>query len=152
MEIVERLATLLMVVPAAIWAGIIVFVAVERTNLWARMPVEQFVVDFRRSVNRADPLQPILAILAVIGSVAFAISAGGTASIFAWVGAALIAAVIVFSIALPERINSKFRRRAEGEAPPQAENLRAQWRTLHLVRTVPTVAALICVVLATTFA
>jgi len=152
MTIIERAATLLMLLPAAIWAGIVVFYAVERVNLWARMPVEQFAVDFRRSVHRADPLQPILAIATIIGSAIFAVNSGGLASAFAWVGAGIVAAVIAFSIAVPERINSEFRRRAEGDAPPHADSLRARWRLLHWIRTVPTVAALVSLILATTFA
>ena len=152
MTLIERAATLIMLVPAAIWTGIVVIYAVERVNLWARMPLDQFVVDFRRSVHRADPLQPILAIVSLIGTVIFALTAGGFASLFAWIGAGLIAAVIAMSIALPERINSQFRSRDEGEAPPNAELLRTQWRTLHWIRTGPTVAALVSLVLATTFA
>ena len=156
MTLIERVATLivlvLVLVPAAIWTGIVVFYAVERVNLWARMPVDQFVVDFRRSVHRADPVQPILAIVSIIGSVLYALTAGGLASLFAWIGAGLIAAVIAMSIALPERINSEFWRRDEGEAPPNAELLRTRWRTLHVMRTAPTVAALVSLVLATTFA
>ena len=152
MTIIERVATLVMLVPAAIWAGIVVFYAIERVNLWARMPIEQFTVDFRRSVHRADPLQPILAVVSLVGSVTFAVNSGGTAAVFAWVGAALILGVVVMSIALPERINSQFRRRAEGDTPPRAEALRTNWRVLHWIRTGPTVAALVALVLATTFA
>lgn len=152
MTTIQRTATLIMLIPAAVWTGMIILYAVERVNLWARMPVEQYVVDFRRSVYRADPLQPILAIVSIAGSVLFALSGGGTASVFAWMGAALIAVVIAISIALPERINSQFRCRAEGEAPPNVETLRDRWRILHLIRTVPAVGALICLVLATTFA
>lgn len=152
MTTIERVATLIMLVPAAIWTGIVVFYAVERVNLWARMPIKQFAVDFRRSLFRADPLQPILAIASIVGSVVFAVSADGLASVCAWAGAGLIAGVVAMSIAFPERINSQFRRRPEGDAPPMAEALRARWRLLHWIRTGPTVVALILLVLATTFA
>lgn len=152
MTTIERAATLIMIVPVAIWVGIIVCYAVERVNLWARMPLEQFVVDFRRSVYRADPLQPILAILSIAGAVTFAVNATGPASILAWVGVGLIAAVVVMSIAIPERINSQFRRRLEGVAPPGAEALRTTWRRLHFIRTGPAVGALVSLVLAATFA
>lgn len=150
MTVIERVATVLMIVPAAIWAGIIVCYAVERVNLWARMPIEQYVVDFRRSVYRADPLSPILAILALVGAVIFALTAGGLASTLAWVGAVLIVVVVAGSIAFSERINSEFRKREEGDAPPQAALLRERWRTLHMIRTVPTIVALVSLVLATT--
>lgn len=151
MTIIERVATLIMLVPAAIFTGIVVFYAIERVNLWSRMPVEQFAVDFRRSIYRADPLQPILAIISIVGSVVFALNSNGLASVFAWVGACIIAGVVFMSIALTERINSQFRRHAEGDAPPQSEALRAKWRLLHWIRTGPSVAGLIALVLATTF-
>jgi hypothetical protein len=38
-----------------LWAGGILIFAVERTNLWQRMPIDQYEVDFRRSLFRADP-------------------------------------------------------------------------------------------------
>lgn len=152
MTIIETVATLVMLVPAAIWTGIVVLYAIQRVNLWARMPIEQFAVDFRRSVYRAGPLQPILAITSLVGSVTFALNSHGTASIFAWVGAALIVGVVVMSIALPERINSQFRRRADGDTPPRADALRTNWRVLHWIRIGPTVAALISLMLAPTFA
>jgi hypothetical protein len=38
------------------------------------MPVDQYVVDFRRSVYRADPLMPIIGMLSELGAVAFALN------------------------------------------------------------------------------
>jgi len=148
---IERVATLVMLIPGSLWAGIILFYAVERVNLWMRMPIDQFVIDFRRSLYRADPLQPITAVVTIVGAVVFALSAKAPGSILAWIGAALVALVIVVSILFPERINSMFRRRQEGEAPPNVDALRTRWRTLHLIRTVPAMAALVCLVLATTY-
>lgn len=149
MEIDRTLTTLFMVGAAGLWAGGILFYAIERVNLWSRMPLDQYVVDFRRSVRRADPLQPILAILSVLAATIWAIHAGGMATQFAWAGVGLILATVIFSIALPERINRQFRTRPEGEAPPHTEELRKRWRTLHLVRTVPAIAAFGCLVVAT---
>jgi hypothetical protein len=147
----ERLATAVMLIPGAIWAGIVFFYAVERVVLWARMPLDQYVVDFRRSLYRADPLQPILAIVSAGGAVWFALQTDGTASTFAWIAVALYALVIAISVLFPERINSQFRRRAEGEAPPDVAALRVRWRKLHLIRTVPAMGVLVCLVLATTY-
>ncbi|KRA24904.1 hypothetical protein ASD65_11050 [Microbacterium sp. Root61] len=134
---------MVMLVAGGLWAGVIFTYAVERVNLWGRMPIDQYVVDFRRSVYRADPLQPILGIVATVAAVVFALSSVGLASTFAWIGIGLVLLVIVLSIAFPERINSQFRRRKEGEAPPNVEDLRVRWRRLHLIRTVPAVASLV---------
>lgn len=148
MEWTARIALVVMLVADGLWAGIILLFAVERVNLWSRMPVAQYVVDFRRSVYRADPLQPILGIVAIIGGVYFALNVGGGSSAFAWTGVVLIVIVIAMSIALPERINSQFRRRAEGDAPPDAANLRLRWQRLHLIRTVPAVGSLVAMAVA----
>ncbi len=141
-----------MVAAIGLWAGIVVCFAVERINLWGRMSIEQFAIDFRRSVHRVDPLQPILGIVGTLAAAAFALSVSGVASLLAWVSVARVVLVIAFSIALPERINSQFRRRNEGDAPPDAEALRARWRAYHLIRTVPSVAAFLSLTLAVTLA
>ncbi|WP_137845395.1 DUF1772 domain-containing protein [Microbacterium sp. 2FI] len=140
---VLHISAIIMLVADGLWAGVIFFYAVERVNLWRRMPIDQFVVDFRRSLYRADPLQPIMGGVAMIAAVVFALNAPATAAVLAWVGAALILFVIVMSIAFPERINSLFRRRAEGEAPPQIEQLRTRWRRLHYTRTPPAILSLV---------
>lgn len=132
-----------MLVVGGIWAGVIFTYAIERVNLWQRMPIDQYVIDFRRSLYRADPLQPILGVIAALAAAVFALSTAGPASISAWIGVGLVVIVIVVSIAFPERINSQFRRRVEGDAPPDAEMLRIRWRRLHLIRTVPALASLV---------
>lgn len=138
-----RISTIIMLVADGLWAGVIFFYAVERVNLWRRMPIDQFVVDFRRSLYRADPLQPIVGGIAMIAAIVFALNSSPVASVLGWVGAALILAVIILSIAFPERINSLFRRRKEGEAPPEVEQLRARWRRLHYMRTAPALLSLV---------
>ena len=151
MDWLDRVAVVTMLVMDGLWAGAILFFAVERVNLWARMPIAQYAVDFRRSVYRADPLQPILGIVSIAAGIFFAVRAPSPSSTFAWVGVVLILLVIVFSIVLSEPINSMFRKRQEGDVPPDAEALRARWRRLHLIRTVPAVASLVSLALAVAF-
>lgn len=151
MSSVLRLATATMLIPGAVWAGITVCYAVERTSLWRRMPVEQYAIDFRRSLLRVDPLQPILLVVTLAGATVFALNAAGPGGALAWTGIALLAAILVGSVVLAEPINARFRRRPEGEVPAHAEALRRRWARLHLVRTGLTVAALSCLVLATTY-
>jgi hypothetical protein len=50
----------LMLMACGLWSGVILTFQVERINLWAQMPIEQYAVDFRRSLFRVDPMQPIL--------------------------------------------------------------------------------------------
>jgi hypothetical protein len=80
----------LMLMACGLWAGVILTFQVERINLWARMPIEQFAVDFRRSLFRVDPLQPILAALASIAGGYFAWFSLGMPRLLAWVGVALM--------------------------------------------------------------
>jgi hypothetical protein len=134
----------LMVSFAGLFSGGELIVAVERLNLWRRMPVDQYVVDFRRSLYRLDPLMPILCTLAALGAVVFALNTGGRASALAWIGAGLIGVIMVASIVVDAPINSKFRRLSEGQAPDGVDQLRATWRRFHWARTALALAALAC--------
>jgi hypothetical protein len=81
---VTQLAAWVMLAFGGLFSGAILVFAVERVNLWRRMPVDQYVVDFRRSLYRADPLIPIMGILSALGAVVFALNSGGRAAVLAW--------------------------------------------------------------------
>ena len=61
---ITQISAWIMLVSCGLWAGGILIFAVERTNLWRRMPIDQYVVDFRRSLFRVDPMMPILGVIA----------------------------------------------------------------------------------------
>lgn len=141
-----------MLLPGGIWTGVIVTYAIERTHLWARMPPRQFAIDFRRSLSRVDPMQPILGIVTILGAGLFALHSSGTARALGWGGCGLVALVVSVSVSLAEPINSQFRRCPEGEPPADADRLRVRWTRIHLVRTVFAVAALGALVVAVSYA
>jgi hypothetical protein len=141
---VVQLGTWLMLVAGGLWAGGILIFAVERTNLWARMSIEQYAVDFRRSLYRVDPLLPALGVISCAGTAVFALGSHGRAQVLGWISLALIAAVIVCSIVIAEPINSKFRRLTEGQVPVEAERHRARWRRFHAIRGVVAMIAFAC--------
>ena len=87
------LSAWLMLVTGGLFTGVIWTVAVERVNLWRRMPVEQYVVDFQRSVRRVDPLQPIMGTVCAVGAVVFAINSQGRPATLAWIAVGLIAVI-----------------------------------------------------------
>ena len=66
-----QISAWIMLVFCGLWSGGILIFAVERTNLWRRMPLEQYAVDFRRSRFRADPMMPILGLTAVAAATFF---------------------------------------------------------------------------------
>jgi hypothetical protein len=146
---IAHLSAWLMVAFGGLFSGGIFFVAVERLNLWRRMPVEQYVVDFRRSVYRADPLMPIMGNISALGAVVFALHSAGRPATLAWLGTALIATIMVTSIVIAEPINSRFRRLPEGQRPEGAEQLRIRWRRFHLARTGVALLSLACLTAAT---
>jgi hypothetical protein len=134
----------LMVLFGGLFGGAILLVAVERVNLWRRMPMAQYVVDFRRSLYRSDPLIPAMGVLSGVGAVVYALQNHGRPAVFAWVGVGLIALIMVASIVLAEPVNSKFRRLPEGQAPKGADRMRIMWRRFHFARTIVALAALAC--------
>ena len=134
----------LMVICCGLFAGVILTFQVERINLWARMPIEQFAVDFRRSVLRVDPMQPILGAVTCIGGAYFAWSSLGTPRLLAWLGVALVVVIVIASIVIAEPINSRFRRLPEGQVPDGAAGYRTAWRRFHTARTIFTMVAFAC--------
>ena len=111
---ITQISAWIMLVSCGLWAGGILIFAVERTNLWQRMPIDQYVVDFRRSLFRVDPMMPILGVIAGGAATIFALQRSGAASGLAWTGLGFIVLVVAASIAIAEPINSKFRRLPEG--------------------------------------
>ena len=143
-----QLSAWVMLAFGGLYSGAILIYAVDRVHVWRRMPVDQYVVDFRRSLYRADPLVPIMGVLSALGAVVFALNSGGRAAVLAWIGIGLIALIVVASITLAEPINSKFRRLPEGQAPDRVERLRISWCRFHWARTVVALGVLACLVAA----
>ncbi len=145
-----QLGSWLMLASGGLFAGGILVVAVERTSLWRRMPVEQYAVDFRRSLARVDPMLPILGAVSCAGALLFALNTGGRPATLTWIAVALLGMIIVSSLVVAEPINARFRRLPEGDAPGDAARLRVTWRRFHYGRTLLGVAAFACIVGAVT--
>ena len=137
-------ATWIMLFFGGLFTGGILLVAVERTNLWRRMPLDQYSVDFRRSVLRIDPMMPILGAITSAGAAVFASNSYGDAQLLAWVAFGLQVAIILASVVIAEPMNSRFRRLPEGEVPQDAGAIRDKWRAFHTARTVSALSMLAC--------
>ena len=72
-----QISAWIMLVSCGLWAGGILIFAVERTNMWGRMPIDQYAVDFRRSLFRVDPMMPILGVIAGVAATIFALKHSG---------------------------------------------------------------------------
>jgi hypothetical protein len=147
-----RLWTIVMLAAGGVFTGGIVWYAWERVWIWRRLTLPEYAVDFRRSLRKADPAMPILLVICGAAAGTFASLTDGAARMFAFTGVGLLAVILVSSIVLAEPVNSQFRRRPEGDVPPDAERLRRLWRCFHLVRTGLAVSALACLVTAVTYA
>src|SRR4051794_23722589 len=133
-------ATIAMLFFGGLYTGICVSIAVDRIPTWFRMGLVEYAVDFRRTVKRIDPLQPILATLASVGTLVFALKTEGTSSTLAWLAFGFQMVAMVTSITIAEPINSAFRKLDEGVVPEGAERLRDKWALFHRLRTVGALA------------
>jgi Domain of unknown function (DUF1772) len=147
-----RVSVIVMLGAGGIFTGGIVWYAWERVWIWRRLTLLEYAIDFRRSLRKADPAMPILLVVCASATAVFAWRAGGEARTLAAVGIALLVTILVSSILIAEPINSAFRRRPEGDVPPDAERLRRRWRRFHLVRAALAVAAFSLLVVAVTYA
>jgi Domain of unknown function (DUF1772) len=147
-----RVFTIVMLGAGGIFTGGVVWYAWERVWIWRRLALQEYAVDFRRSLRRADPALPILLVISALAGGAFAAFTDAAARVLAFTGVGLLAAVLVSSILLAEPVNSQFRRRPEGVVPPDVVRLRRFWRRFHLIRTALAVAAFTCLVTAVSYA
>jgi len=147
-----RLATIVMLAAGGIFAGALVWYAWERVWIWRRLTLSEYAVDFRRSLRKADPAMPILLLICAAAAAVFAWRTEDSARVLAAAAIALLATILVSSLIIAEPINSKFRRRAEGVVPPNADRLRQLWRRFHLVRATLGFAAYVLLVAAATYA
>jgi hypothetical protein len=83
---ITQISAWIMLVSCGLWAGGILVFAVERTNLWRRMPIDQYAVDFRRSLFRVDPMIPILGVIAGAAATIFALQRSGAVKGLAFAG------------------------------------------------------------------
>jgi hypothetical protein len=147
-QVSAELWTVLVLLPGGIFTGALSLLAWERVWLWRRMTVEQYAVDFRRLLRRADPAMPILLLVSGIGAVGLATETEGTKQTLLLAAVVCQLAIMVGSLALAEPINSKFRRLPEDVVPDGVAALRTRWRRLHLARTALALGAYSCIVVA----
>lgn len=140
--------TIVTLLAGGVFTGALSLLGWERVWLWREMTIDQFVVDFRRSLKRTDPAMPILGAITGVGSIGLASQAGGVRLALLLSAITCQLMILIGSVAVAEPINSQFRKRPEGMAPPGVEALRGRWRRLHLARSALALAAYTCIVVA----
>ncbi len=125
--IFELLATL----AAGIFTGAALFVHLVGQPAWMELEPILALRAFNGTLERAKVMQPLLAILAVLGSV-LAWVAGGTA----WwlLGGAALGFLIPFTLIWMLSIHQQLEDRALEEDPARGRVLLEKWGQLHFIR------------------
>ena len=125
----------LMLVSSGVFTGVLCAFAVERIWIWDQLELRDYAIDFRRSMRRADILQPALLILTIVLAVVYATRVENSARTETIVALGCLFAILGASTIILVPLQKRFRNRTEGDVPPDAEAIRRKWRVGHLVRT-----------------
>jgi hypothetical protein len=90
----------LMLAAGGIFAGGAATFAWSRVPIWRRMPTPDFVGDFGETIRWTDKVQPALLVLAIVGTLAYAMGSDGAARLVAFLAAAGFFLTLVGSIAV----------------------------------------------------
>ena len=145
----------LMLVAGGLFAGGGATFAWSRVPIWRRMPLREFAVDFEQTIRRTDKVQPALLVTSALGGIAYAVTADGSARLFAALGAGGLIVVLLASLAvlvpLQRRIIATTLGHAENvEADPEdVDAMRLRWFSGNLGRSFLSVGSFVLLVLAT---
>ena len=88
----------LMLIVGGLFAGGGATFAWSRVPIWRRMALAEFVSDFDQTIRRTDKVQPGLLVAAALSAIGFAVTAGGSARLFAALGAGGFIVVLLVSL------------------------------------------------------
>ena len=128
------IATIMLVVNG-VFTGVLCAFAIERIWIWEQLDLHEYAVDFRRSIRRADLIQPATLILTIVLASVYASRVHNSARTETFIALGCLVAILVASTVVLVPLQKQFRNRTEGEIPPDAETIRRKWRVGHLVRT-----------------
>src|ERR687893_816290 len=139
----------LMVIAGGLFAGGTATFAWSRVPIWRRMPVQEFIGDFRETLRRTDKVQPALLVAAIVSAAGFALAADGSARVLALVGAAGFVAILAASLAFLVPLQRRIVATSPAEAKAIGE-MRARWFRGHLGRSMLSAASFVAVAVAAT--
>ena len=137
----------LMLLAGGLFAGGAATFAWSRVPIWRRMAPPEFVGDFAQTIRWTDKVQPALLVVAAASAVAFAITAEGSARVFASVGAGGFLLVLVASLAVLVPLQRRIIATPLAETD-SIEEMRTRWFGGNLGRSILSVASFALVVIA----
>jgi hypothetical protein len=140
--------SIVMLIGGALFAAGVVPIAWERAPAWRDADIARFRADFAHTLRRMDVLQPALAVVSLVSSIGFALSASGTPRALAAVAAACFLAVLVGSTVGLVPIQRRLVDPDSGLSDTDVERLRARWLGRHLIRSVVALLAFVVLVVA----
>ena len=139
----------LMLVAGGLFAGGAATFAWSRVPIWRRLPPSEFVSDFEQTIRRTDKVQPALLVVAAVSAIGFAVTAHGSARLFAALGAGGFILVLLASVAVLVPLQRRI------IALPLAQGadidaMRLRWFSGNLGRALLSVTSFVLTVVATT--
>ncbi len=130
---------IVMIVAGGLFAGAVANFAWDRLPIWRRMPLADFIPDFKHTIDLADKIQPALLVVAIASAAAFALTTDAQGRTLAAIAAGGFVLTLVASVAvlvpLQRRIISL------RDPADEVETMRQRWFRGHLGRTGLSVAS-----------
>ena len=139
----------LMLSSGGVFAGGAASFSWSRVPIWRTMEPGSFRNDFSATIRRTDKVQPALLVVAILSTIAFAVAADGSATGFAWAGAAGFIVTLVASVTVLVPLQRQIIRVGPAQRS-DLEAMRVRWFQGHLGRSVLSMASFVSTVLAVT--
>jgi hypothetical protein len=136
----------LVLIAGGVFTGSVVAFAWDRVTAWKPMPIQQFMGDFSRTIDRADKIQPALLLVAIVGGVGYGLSEGSV-RLLALLGAGGFLVVMLASLAILVPLQRRILKMPidrEGEVG----EMQQRWFSGHIGRTALSVVSFVVVVVA----
>lgn len=132
-----------MLIGGALFVAGVVPMAWERAPAWHAADTARFRAEFAHTLRRMDLLQPALAVVSLVSSIGFALSASGMPRALAAVAATCFLAVLVGSTVGLVPLQRRLVDPDAGLSDTDVERLRARWIGRHLLRSVVALVAFV---------
>ena len=123
----------LMLIAGGLFAGGGATFAWSRVPIWRGMAPADFVSDFDQTIRRTDKVQPALLVVAAVSAIGFAVGAGGSARVFAALGAGGFILVLLASLAVLVPLQRRIIATPVAQAA-DIDAMRARWFSGNLGR------------------